>query len=178
MFLTDFTNTVYLSSKSMISTVIGSPSRLQIGVDFINKNKKETTVSKPQTYADIVLCLPVDETFKAFMIRHDLPLPEGWSWHDNTHTSHKLIKLIQGHPNTVKRDRIIAGLHASSTLAHPLGKQAMFQATHAKPNELVGLIACENDLHRSFWLYVNHPDLFEAAAEIEYLDQHSQQAQA
>ncbi len=134
-------------------------------------------MSKPQTYADIVLYLPVDDTLKTFIGRHELPLPEGWSWQDNTHTSRKLIKLIQSYANTVKRDRIIAGLHASSTLAHPLGKQAMFHATHAKPNELVGLIACKNDLHRSFWLYVNHPDLFEAAAEIEYLDQHSQQAQ-
>ena len=53
----------------------------------------------------------------------------------------------------------------------------MFQATHDKPSELVGLIGCKNDLHRSFWLYVNHPALFEAAAEIDYLDQHSQQAQ-
>lgn len=134
-------------------------------------------MSRTQTYADIVLCLPVDETLKAFMVRHELPLPEGSSWQDNTQTSRTLIKLIQGYTNTVKRDRIIAGLHASSTLAHPLGKQAMFQATHDKPNELVGLIACKNDLHRAFWLYVHHPALFEAAAEIEYLDQHSQQAQ-
>jgi len=134
-------------------------------------------VSKPQTYADILLCLPVDETLKTFMVRHELPLPQGWTWQDNTYTSRTLVKLIQSYQNTIKRDRIIAGLHASSTLAHPLGKQAMFQAAHDKPNELVGLIGCMNDLHRSFWLYVNHPALFEAAAEIEYLDQHSPQAQ-
>lgn len=134
-------------------------------------------MSKPQTYADIVLCLPVDETLKAFMTRHELPMPGDWVWDDNTYTSRKLVNLIQSYQNTIKRDRIIAGLHASATLAHPLGKQAMFQATHDKPSELVGLIACKNDLHRSFWLYVNHPALFEAAAEIEYLDQHSQQAQ-
>jgi hypothetical protein len=134
-------------------------------------------MSKPQTYADILLSLPVDETLKTYMTRHQLPLPERWIWQDDINTSRALVRLIQGYSNTVKRDRIIAGLHASSTLAHPLGKQAMFQATHDKPNELVGLIACKNDLHRSFWLYVNHPALFEAAAEIEYLDQHSQQAQ-
>ncbi|MGV0990366.1 MAG: hypothetical protein ACOYBZ_17985 [Limnohabitans sp.] len=75
------------------------------------------------------------------------------------------------------RDRIVAGLHASTLLAHPLGKQAMFQAAHDRPAELVGLIACKNDLHRAFWLYVHHPALFEAAAEIEYLDHHGQQAQ-
>lgn len=134
-------------------------------------------MSKLQNYADILINLPIDETLKTFMERHALPLPEGWSWQDNIYTSRTLVKLIQSYLDTVKRDRIIAGLHASSTLAHPLGKQAMFQATHDKPSELVGLIGCKNDLHRSFWLYVNHPALFEAAAEIEYLDQHSQQAQ-
>jgi hypothetical protein len=71
----------------------------------------------------------------------------------------------------------VAGLHASTLLAHPLGKQAMFQAAHDRPAELVGLIACKSDLHRAFWLYVHHPALFEAAAEIEYLDHHGQQAQ-
>ena len=134
-------------------------------------------MSKLQNYADILINLPIDETLKTFLERHALPLPEGWSWQDNIYTSRTLVKLIQSYLDTVKRDRIIAGLHASSTLAHPLGKQAMFQATHDKPSELVGLIGCKNDLHRSFWLYVNHPALFEAAAEIEYLDQHSQQAQ-
>jgi len=53
----------------------------------------------------------------------------------------------------------------------------MFQAAHDRPTELMGLIACKNDLHRAFWLYVHHPALFEAAAEIEYLDHHGQQAQ-
>ena len=134
-------------------------------------------MSKLQNYADILINLPIDETLKTFLERHALPLPEGWSWQDNIYTSRTLVKLIQSYLDTVKRDRIIAGLHASSTLAHPLGKQAMFQATHDKPSELVGLIGCKNDLHRSFWLYVNHPALFEAAAEIDYLDQHSQQAQ-
>jgi tetratricopeptide (TPR) repeat protein len=75
------------------------------------------------------------------------------------------------------RDRIVAGLHASTLLAHPLGKQAMFQAAHDRPTELMGLIACKSDLHRAFWLYVHHPVLFEAATEIEYLDHHGQQAQ-
>ena len=76
-----------------------------------------------------------------------------------------------------QRDRIVAGLHACTLLAHPLGKQAMFQAAHDRPAELVGLIACKSDLHRAFWLYAHHPALFEAAAEIEYLDHHGQQAQ-
>ena len=94
-------------------------------------------MSKLQNYADILINLPIDETLKTFLERHALPLPEGWSWQDNIYTSRTLVKLIQSYLDTVKRDRIIAGLHASSTLAHPLGKQAMFQATHDKPSELV-----------------------------------------
>ena len=134
-------------------------------------------MSKPQTYADILLSLPVDETLKAFLERYALPLPQGWSWEDSTQTSRALIALIQGHPETANRDGIVAGLQASALLAHPLGKQAMFQAAHDRPHELMGLIGCQSDLHRAFWLYVHHPQLFEAAAEIEYLDHHGQQAQ-
>jgi len=134
-------------------------------------------MSRPQTYADILLNLPVDDTLKTFIERHSLPLPEGWIWHDSIQASKSLIGLIQLHPNVAMRDRIVAGLHASTLLAHPLGKQAMFQAAHDRPTELMGLIACKSDLHRAFWLYVHHPALFEAAAEIEYLDHHGQQAQ-
>jgi len=134
-------------------------------------------VSRNQTYADILLSLPVDETLKTFIERHALPMPEGWTWNDTVQTSRRLIGLIQAHPVVAMRDRIVAGLHASTLLAHTLGKQAMFQAAHDRPAELVGLIACKNDLHRAFWLYVHHPALFEAAAEIEYLDHHGQQAQ-
>ncbi len=134
-------------------------------------------MSRAQTYADILLNLPVDDTLKTFMERHALPLPEGWSWGDSVQTSKGLIGLIQSHPVAAMRDRIVAGLHASTLLAHPLGKQAMFQAAHDRPSELMGLIACKSDLQRAFWLYVHHPALFEAAAEIEYLDHHGQQAQ-
>jgi hypothetical protein len=134
-------------------------------------------MSRPQTYADILLNLPVDDTLKTFIERHAMPVPEGWIWHDSIQASKSLVGLIQLHPNVAMRDRIVAGLHASTLLAHPLGKQAMFQAAHDRPTELMGLIACKNDLHRAFWLYVHHPALFEAAAEIEYLDHHGQQAQ-
>jgi hypothetical protein len=134
-------------------------------------------MSRPQNYADILLNLPVDDTLKTFIERHAMPLPEGWIWHDSIQASKRLVGLIQMHPNVAMRDRIVAGLHASTLLAHPLGKQAMFQAAHDRPTELMGLIACKNDLHRAFWLYVYQPALFEAAAEIEYLDHHGQQAQ-
>lgn len=40
-------------------------------------------MSRPQTYADILLNLPVDDTLKTFIERHTMPLPEGWIWHDS-----------------------------------------------------------------------------------------------
>ena len=58
-------------------------------------------MSKPLTYADILLSLPVDETLKTFLERHALPLPPGWEWSDNTGTSRRLIRLVQSHPDTV-----------------------------------------------------------------------------
>ena len=134
-------------------------------------------MSRPQTYADILLNLPVDETLKTYIERYTLPLPEGWIWHDSVQASKSLVGLIQLHPNAAMRDRIVGGLHACTLLAHPLGKLAMFQAAHDRPTELIELNACKNDLHRAFWLYVHHPALYEAAAEIEYLDHHGQQAQ-
>jgi len=41
--LTDFSNTVYLSSKTVIKTKIGTTKKVADWVDFPNKKKKETT---------------------------------------------------------------------------------------------------------------------------------------
>lgn len=94
-------------------------------------------MSKPQNYADILLNLPVDETLKTFLERHVLPLPEGWSWSDSMHTSRSLVRLVQSHPNTAMRDRIVAGLHASTLLAHPLGNLRQHRLCNDK--YLIGL---------------------------------------
>ena len=92
-------------------------------------------MSRTQTYADILLNLPVDDTLKTFIERHAMPLPEGWIWHDSIQASKSLVGLIQLHPNAAMRDRIVAGLHASTLLAHagrpceakPLQVQAITQ---------------------------------------------------
>ena len=65
------------------------------------------------------------------------------------------------------RDKIVAGLQVSTQLAHPRGKQAMFQVGSQNGPALIGLIGCLSDQHRAFWLFVHHPALFEQAAEIE-----------
>ena len=65
-------------------------------------------MSRTQTYADILLNLPVDDTLKTFIERHAMPLPEGWIWHDSIQASKSLVGLIQLHPNAAMRDRIVA----------------------------------------------------------------------
>jgi len=47
-------------------------------------------VSRNQTYADILLSLPVDDTLKTFIERHALPMPESWVWSDTVQTSRRL----------------------------------------------------------------------------------------
>lgn len=129
------------------------------------------------TYADVLLHLPVDSTLRDFLNHHGLVLPHDFDWTDDTGTTHHLIEVVQGYSDPTVRDKIVAGLLVSTQLAHPCGKQAMFQIGAWNSNALMGLIACQSDQHRAFWLFVHHPDLFEQAAEIEYVDSHVQQAQ-
>jgi hypothetical protein len=130
-----------------------------------------------KTYADVLLHLPVDSTLQNFVDHHGLKLPDGFDWADNTATTTRLIEAIQNCSDPGVRDKIVAGLHVSTQLAHPRGKQAMFQIGAWHADALMGLIACQSDQHRAFWLFVHYPDLFEQAAEIEYVDSHAQQAQ-
>jgi len=130
-----------------------------------------------KTYADVLLHLPVDFTLRSFLTHHDLTLPDEFDWTDDTGTTTRLIDAIQESPDPAVRDKIVAGLLVSAQLAHPCGKQAMFQIGARHPDALIGLIGCKSDHHRAFWLLVHHPDLFEQAAEIEYADSHVQQAQ-
>ncbi len=130
-----------------------------------------------KTYADVLLQLPVDSTLRSFVDHHGLKLPDDFEWADDTATTTRLIEAIQNCPDPGIRDKIVAGLHVSTQLAHQRGKQAMFQIGAWHADALMGLIACQSDQHRAFWLFVHYPDLFEQAAEIEYVDSHAQQAQ-
>lgn len=130
-----------------------------------------------KTYADVLLHLPVDSTLRSFVDHHGLKLPDDFDWADDTAATTRLIEAIQNCTDPRIRDKIIAGLHVSAQLAHPRGKQAMFQIGAWQADALMGLIACQSDQHRAFWLFVHYPDLFEQAAEIEYVDSHAQQAQ-
>jgi hypothetical protein len=129
------------------------------------------------TYADALLHLPVDATLRTYLNQQGMVLPPDFDWTDEPATSSRLIAEIQAYPDSGVRDKVVAGLHVSTQLAHPRGKQAMFQATTANSPALISLIGCQSDIHRAFWLFVHHLDLFEQAAEMEYVDSHTQHAQ-
>ena len=132
---------------------------------------------KPHSYLDILLSLPVDETLKTFLERSRLPIPDAFDWIDDTRTSLALTRAIQACPDQAIRDRITAGLHASAQLAGPTGKSSMFQAARKDDTVMLALTECCSDMHRAFWLYFHHPVMFEQATDIEYANQHIEQAQ-
>lgn len=53
----------------------------------------------------------------------------------------------------------------------------MFEAVVADGAALAGLTLCRSDIHRSFWLYVVHPPLFERAHDFSFWEHHGPQTQ-
>lgn len=129
------------------------------------------------TYADALLHLPIDATLRTYLNNQGMVFPPDFDWTDDPATSSRLIEAIQTYPDSGVRDKVVAGLQVSMQLAHPRGKQAMFEATRANGGALIGLIACQSDTHRAFWLFVRHLELFEQATESDFSDSHTQQAQ-
>ena len=129
------------------------------------------------TYADALLHLPVDAMLQSYLTQQGMVFAPDFDWADDPGTRERLITEIQTCPDTAVRDKVVAGLNMGMQLAHPAGKQAMFQAVANDSAALVNLIACKGDEHRSFWLFINHPALFEHAAAMEFMDSHAQQAQ-
>jgi hypothetical protein len=130
-----------------------------------------------KTFVDVLLELPVDGSLRTFLTAHGLPVADDFSWDDAPETSKALVEAVRAWPDVAARDRLIGNLMASVQLGDAAGKQAMFQAAAGDGTALVGLVACQSDAHRSFWLYANHPALFERACEFDYLERHGSQAQ-
>ena len=80
-----------------------------------------------KTYADVLFHLPVDGTLRTYLENQGLALSPEFDWADNATTTERLIEAIRECPETKVRDKIVAGLQVSDQLAHPRGKQAMFQ---------------------------------------------------
>lgn len=129
------------------------------------------------TFVDVLLSLPVDAALRGFVMNAGLPLADDFDWDDGIQTSQRLVDAVRDWADLAARDQLVARLMAGVQLADAAGKQAMFQATTRDGAALVGLVACQSDLHRSFWLSVQHPALFEQACELDYLDRHGSQAQ-
>ena len=130
-----------------------------------------------KTFVDVMLELPVDATLRDFLTSHGLPVPDGFAWDDAPETSQFLVEAVKGWPDTVARDRMTANLMAGAQLGDAAGKQAMFEAAVADGAALAGLTLCRGDVHRSFWLYVNHPALFERAYDFSFWEHHGPQTQ-
>ena len=130
-----------------------------------------------KTFVDVLLELPVDATLSTFLASHGLPVAADFDWEDTPRTSQALVEAVRAWPDVAARDRLIGNLMASVQLGDAAGKQAMFQAAAGDGAALLGLVACRSDTHRSFWLYANHPALFERACEFDYLERHGSQAQ-
>ena len=130
-----------------------------------------------KTFVDVMLELPVDATLRVFLTTHSLPVPDGFAWDDTPETSQFLVEAVKVWPDIAARDRMTANLMASVQLGDAAGKQAMFEAAVADAAALAGLALCASDIHRSFWLYVHHPALFERAYDFSFWEQHGQQTQ-
>lgn len=130
-----------------------------------------------KTFVDVLLELPVDASLRNFLTGNGLAMPDEFDWTDAPETSRALVEAIRAWPDVIPRDRLIANLMASVQLGDSGGKQAMFQTAAANGAVLLGLVACASDIHRSFWLYVNHPALFDSAGDVDYFERHGSQAQ-
>jgi hypothetical protein len=130
-----------------------------------------------KTFVDVLLELPVDTTLQNFLADNGLPLPDELTWSDDPEVTKSVIEAIQLWSDQIARDKLVAKLMASVGLGDAAGKQAMFQVARQDGAALVGLAASRSDIHRSFWLYVNHPALFDLAGDVDYFERHGTQAQ-
>jgi hypothetical protein len=130
-----------------------------------------------KTFVDVLLELPVDTALRDFLTSHGLAMPDDFAWDDTPPASRALVDAIRTWADIPARDRLIGNLMASVQLSDGAGKQAMFQAAAGDGSALMGMVACQSDLHRSFWLYAKRPNLFERACEFDYLERHGTQAQ-
>jgi hypothetical protein len=130
-----------------------------------------------KTFVDVLLELPVDATLRNFLSLHGLPVPAGFGWQDTPETSQALVAAVKAWPDSAARDRMSASLMDSIQLSNATGKQAIFEAVINDAPVLAQLVLCCSDVHRSFWLYVNHPALFERACDLNYWEHHCSKTQ-
>ena len=130
-----------------------------------------------KTFVDVLLELPADTTLLTFLQANGLPIPHDLAWEATPETSAAVVEALRAWRDVTARDRLIGKLISSVQLAEPSGRRAMFQVAAGSGAALMGLVDCLSDVHRSFWLYVRHPHLFEKACDLDYLERHGSRAQ-
>jgi hypothetical protein len=133
------------------------------------------TITK--TFIDVLLELPADTTLRTFLQANGLPFPDDLSWESAPETSSALVAALRAWPDVPARDRLIGKLMTSVQLAEPSGRRAMFQVAADTITAFMAMVNCTSDMHRSFWLYVHQPHLFEQACDLDYLERHRSRAQ-
>ena len=130
-----------------------------------------------KTWVDLLCELPVDATLREFLTGHGLQMPDDFAWTDKPETTQTLIAALLGCSDMTVRDTVAAKLRASVALGDSAGSQAMFQVATGDGAALTALATCKSDIHRSFWLYVNHPELFDRAGDVDHFERQSASAQ-
>lgn len=129
------------------------------------------------TYVDILDHLGDEEVLHAWLTEWGLDIKTRSPDRSGETVSQNLARQLEAVQNPELRERLIAGLQRSAQLAHPRGRDAMFEAAATRADVFMGLAACKSDLHRSFWLYSRHRGLFDHACAAEYLDANVARAQ-
>ena len=130
-----------------------------------------------RTWIELLHELPVDTTLREFLTGQGLIMPDDFAWADVPETTQALIDALVACPDTSVRDAVAAKLRASVVLGDSAGTQAMFQVATGNGAALTGLATCKSDNHRSFWLYVKHPDLFDRAGDVDHFERQVAHAQ-
>lgn len=130
-----------------------------------------------KTWIDLLHELPVDATLRGFLRDQGLLMPNDFVWTDKPETTQALIAALLGCPDIAVRDTVAAKLRASVTLGDSAGTQAMFQVATGDGAVLTTLATCKSDIHRSFWLYVHHPELFDRAGDVDHFERQAANAQ-
>lgn len=130
-----------------------------------------------KTWIELLHELPVDTTLREFLTGHGLNMPDDFAWTDLPETTQALIDALVACPDAAVRDPVAAKLRASVALGDSAGAQAMFQVAAGNGAVLTSLTTCKSDTHRSFWLYVKHPDLFDRAGDVDHFERQVAHAQ-
>ena len=130
-----------------------------------------------KTWIDLLHELPVDATLREFLTGYGLAMSDDFAWTDKPDTTKTLIEALLTWPDVAVRDAVAAKLRASVALGDTAGTQAMFQVATGNGAALTGLAICKSDNHRSFWLYVKHPELFDRAGDLDHFERQVAQAQ-